>query len=125
MVNFHICPVCGYNMEVPPCDYNICSSCGTEFGHPDLQVAELREAWLATGPRWWSQYEQPPKAWDGNIQLLRMQVLNSPAQPQGQQYAIASNNSVDYPQYGATWTKRGRRQHRAIFDFDLGPAYAG
>ncbi len=59
MIN--ICPVCGYLMEDPPKDYNICPSCGTEFGYHDLNssIAELRAAWLRTGPRWWSRVETP------------------------------------------------------------------
>src|SRR6266446_4815425 len=46
------CPVCGYEMDDPPRDYNICPSCGTEFGLHDVNasISELRAAWLQTGP---------------------------------------------------------------------------
>jgi predicted amidophosphoribosyltransferase len=33
----HMCPVCGYGMEDPPQDYNICPCCGTEFGLHDAE----------------------------------------------------------------------------------------
>lgn len=71
MVNPYICPVCGYGMEVPPYDYNICSSCGTEF-EPSLDsasYADLRTAWIATGPAWWSTHNTRPKNWDPWAQL--------------------------------------------------------
>lgn len=69
MIN--ICPVCGYLMEDPPKDYNICPSCGTEFGYHDLNssIAELRAAWLRTGPRWWSRVDAQPYNWDPYLQL--------------------------------------------------------
>ena len=67
-----MCPVCGYKMEEPPRDYNICPSCGTEFGNHDLNasIEDLRKAWLRTGPRWWSETEPQPKDWNPFKQLL-------------------------------------------------------
>ena len=60
------CPVCGYEMEAPPRGNRICPSCGTEFGLHDVSasIAELREAWLVTGPRWWSMTDARPENWD-------------------------------------------------------------
>jgi len=60
------CPVCGYEMEAPPRDYRICPSCGSEFGVHDANVTipELRDAWLETGPRWWSKTDPKPTGWD-------------------------------------------------------------
>jgi hypothetical protein len=67
----NICPVCGYLMEDPPTDYNICPSCGTEFGYHDVNssIAELRANWLRTGPQWWSTTDPCPLNWDPYIQL--------------------------------------------------------
>lgn len=81
MVNFNICPVCGYQMEVPPSDYNICSSCGTEFGH-DIRasIPDLRAAWIRTGPAWWSRFNERPQHWDPRLQLDRL-ILNAPVLP--------------------------------------------
>jgi transposase len=71
MVTKNLCPVCGYEMEDPPRDYNICPSCGTEFGHHDVNasIAELRAAWLGTGPKWWSTVDPKPVNWDPFRQL--------------------------------------------------------
>jgi hypothetical protein len=62
----NMCPVCGYDMEDPPPDFNICPSCGTEFGNNDVNasIKELRSAWLRNGARWWSPVDSPPDGWD-------------------------------------------------------------
>jgi len=67
----NLCPVCGYNMDDPPRDYNICPSCGTEFGLHDLNasIIELREAWIKSGPKWWSNTDTKPEGWDPYAQL--------------------------------------------------------
>jgi hypothetical protein len=60
------CPVCGYGMGAPPKDYRICPCCGTEFGVSDVNasIAELREAWMKTGPEWWGDLDAKPVNWD-------------------------------------------------------------
>ena len=65
------CPVCGYEMEAPPKDYRICPSCGTEFGVHDVNasIAELRDAWMSTGPKWWSKTDAVPANWDPFTQM--------------------------------------------------------
>lgn len=74
MVTKSMCPVCGYEMKDPPRDYNICPSCGTEFGLHDANasVAELRLAWLKTGPRWWSATEPQPAEWNPFMQIAEL-----------------------------------------------------
>ena len=74
MKSDNFCPVCGYDMDDPPRDYNICPSCGTEFDLHDLNasVLELREAWIKTGPTWWSKTDDPPKNWNPYRQLGRL-----------------------------------------------------
>lgn len=51
MVTTYLCPVCGYGMEDPPSDFNICPCCGTEFGYHDANTSTntLRAAWLRGG----------------------------------------------------------------------------
>jgi hypothetical protein len=68
MVN--MCPVCGYGMEDPPQDYNICPSCRTEFGLHDANnsIAALRAAWLRAGAHWWSCVDPEPQGWDPYLQ---------------------------------------------------------
>lgn len=71
MISENQCPVCGYEMEAPPTNYRICPSCGTEFGVHDVNasIAELREAWMETGPRWWSKTDPQPVNWDPLAQM--------------------------------------------------------
>src|SRR5437868_7487764 len=65
------CPVCGYQMEGKPENYRICASCGTEFGVSDVNasIAELREAWMETGPKWWGDEDLRPADWDAIRQM--------------------------------------------------------
>jgi hypothetical protein len=78
MVN--MCPVCGYEMEDPPRDFNICPCCGTEFGLHDVNssIAELRAAWLRAGAVWWSPTDPPPEGWDPYLQLDNLTSARSP-----------------------------------------------
>lgn len=61
----YICPVCEFPMEDPAADFNICPSCGTEFGYNDAGVThqELRKQWIASGKKWWSITDDPPAFW--------------------------------------------------------------
>lgn len=74
MVNEKLCTVCGYEMEEGPRDYNICSSCGTEFGLHDVNstVENLRYVWLSGGAKWYSAAIPPPTKWDPIQQLASM-----------------------------------------------------
>lgn len=71
MVSKYVCPVCGFWMEDPACEYNICSCCGTEFGNHDLSasIIQLRASWLRNGALWWSRAEAPPNEWDPYMQV--------------------------------------------------------
>lgn len=70
------CPVCGYGMEYPPADYNICPSCGTEFGVNDVNssIAELRNGWIVRGLAWWSPVDLAPPGWNPSEQLLQLKA---------------------------------------------------
>ena len=73
------CPVCGYpSLPNPPIDmsYEICPSCGTEFGYTDFQRSheKLMLAWLRTGPQWFAAWIPAPPLWNGRIQLLRYRI---------------------------------------------------
>lgn len=70
----HLCPVCGYLMDDPPSDYNICPSCGTEFGHNDRNAsfAQLRATWLRNGAKWWSSVDRQPENWDPYLQVSNL-----------------------------------------------------
>jgi len=77
MKNENLCPVCGYELEAPPRDYRICPSCGTEFGVHDVNatIADLREAWMKTGPRWWSRTDSIPANWDPIDQMAKAGIV--------------------------------------------------
>jgi len=69
-----LCPVCGFELDDPPRDYNICPSCGTEFGLHDVNasILQLRQAWIETGPQWWSTTDPQPENWNPFVQLGRV-----------------------------------------------------
>ena len=71
MVTTCLCPVCGYGMEDPPSDFNICPCCGTEFGYHDVNTSTntLRAAWLRGGAKWWSTTDPEPDGWDPYVQV--------------------------------------------------------
>jgi len=72
------CPVCGFDrLTAPPYDefncatFEICPSCGTEFGYDDanVSVAILRQNWIEKGMPWFSQNTPKPMDWDPFDQL--------------------------------------------------------
>lgn len=74
MVNEKLCTVCGYEMEEGPRDWNICPSCGTEFGLHDVNssIENLRNVWLATGAKWYSDFVSKPQGWNPAVQLAQL-----------------------------------------------------
>lgn len=88
----NLCPVCGYEMDDPPCGYNTCPSCGTEFGLHDANasIVELREAWLRTGPKWWSATDPRPADWDPYAQLARLGLTSGAVVPLAGVYRVIS-----------------------------------
>jgi hypothetical protein len=74
----YICPVCGYEkLTEPPENFNICCSCGTEFGFDDFELsyAALRHRWIANGCQWFSTPEGPPAEWDPIKQIKNLFYL--------------------------------------------------
>jgi hypothetical protein len=72
MNSLYRCPICYYpKLQFPPADYNICPSCGTEFGYDDFSKSaeELREEWIRGGAKWFSDTTRPPEGWNPYIQL--------------------------------------------------------
>jgi transposase-like protein len=74
------CPVCGYDeLEDAAYDehgcasFEICPSCGTEFGYDDnsKEHSRLRDQWKHQGMKWWSNSVSPPDGWDPVAQLRR------------------------------------------------------
>jgi hypothetical protein len=83
MAMLNMCPVCGYpNLKHDPMptygggSYEICPSCGFQFGVSDEDVghsfAEWRDEWIANGMRWSSVAQAPPAEWDPVAQLERV-----------------------------------------------------
>lgn len=86
-MNQHVtyrCPVCGYTgLTEPPRSsygggsYEICYSCGFEFGVTDddrgFSYEEWRRLWVSRGMPWDSaRFESPPPDWDPAQQLARL-----------------------------------------------------
>lgn len=84
----YTCPVCGYpGLAEPPRSrsgggsYEICPSCGFEFGVTDddrgYSYADWRQRWVDRGMPWDSDgIEPPPTGWDPATQLRA--VANAP-----------------------------------------------
>lgn len=78
-----VCPVCGYpQLKEPAYDrglpsYEICPSCGTEFGYDDAHATEsrtdvlasLRQQWVDKGFPWSGVASEPPPNWNPAEQL--------------------------------------------------------
>lgn len=81
----YICPVCGFpDLHDPPrsaesggASYEICPSCGFEFGvsNDDLghSYEEWRDRWIEGGMHWASQGRRPPNGWDPRNQVRSVQ----------------------------------------------------
>ncbi len=82
-----ICPVCGYELDIPSWDGElpsdeICPSCGIQFGYNDATGGDMelrrkvhdtwRSEWVAKGMPWSSVGQAPPKDWDPIQQLRRV-----------------------------------------------------
>lgn len=76
----YTCPVCGYpNLSELPWSeeeggsYEICASCGFEFGYTDedqgYSYESWRARWIANGMQWRSRGIAPPPGWDPQRQL--------------------------------------------------------
>ncbi len=74
------CPVCGFwGLDEPPRSesgggsYEICFSCGFEFGVTDddkeYTYESWRARWISRGMRWYASSEPAPPGWDPQRQL--------------------------------------------------------
>ena len=111
----NLCPVCGYEMEAPPKNYRVCPSCGTEFGVHDANasVADLRDAWLKSGPRWWSNSDSQPTGWDPLAQMERAGIVVK-RQPASQPSSIGTSSSTAVVGGRDYWVATGPRQPDGI-----------
>lgn len=68
----YLCPVCGFHLDEEPADFNICESCGTEFGYHDSSRShsQLRYEWLLGGMKWSSQAIAKPLNWNPTRQMI-------------------------------------------------------
>jgi hypothetical protein len=100
----NFCPVCGYEMNAPPRDFRICSSCGTEFGLNDVNasIAELRDAWFSSGPEWWSKTTAKPENWNALDQMEKAGIVIK-RQPASELSFISTSSSTALVA-GQDWT---------------------
>jgi hypothetical protein len=78
------CPVCGYpELYEPPrhpesggASYEICPSCGFQFGVSDddegCSYEEWRQRWIRAGMPWSTSGRRPPPGWDPEQQMKRV-----------------------------------------------------
>lgn len=111
MVSENMCPVCGYEMDGLPKNYNICSSCGTEFGVSDVNssIAELRDAWLESGPAWWSKTDVPPVNWDPIGQMERAGIGVKKLAARADSFVITATSTATIATAGS-WVGRPVQQ---------------
>lgn len=78
----HTCPACGYpGLEEAPKSpsgggsYEICPSCGFQFGVTDddegISYEEWRRRWVLKGCPWFSVGIRPPADWNPHSQMSR------------------------------------------------------
>ena len=81
----HTCPVCGYPdlREAPRSkrsggSYEICPSCGFQFGVTDddrgFTYEAWRKLWVEGGMVWDQGRSQPPAGWNPRLQLAQIGV---------------------------------------------------
>lgn len=75
----YLCPVCGFLLDYPPEDFNICPSCGVEFDADTVEhsIADLHKAWVGRGMRWTSTVIPRPADYNPAEQLRRLPIANS------------------------------------------------
>ena len=100
-------------MEDPPRDYNICPSCGTEFGLHDVNasIEELRIAWLQRGPKWWSPVDCEPVDWDPLKQLQDAGLSSSSAKLSTGTATTAITASADF---NRDWVRQAHMEYLRI-----------
>ena len=107
----NLCPVCGFQMDDPPVNYNICPSCGTEFGVHDVNssIEQLREAWIQSGPKWWSTTDPQPEGWDPYVQLGQLGLASGAVVGTTNVVRVVSTTSSQGPPLSGGWLGVGER----------------
>jgi hypothetical protein len=83
-MNKYMCPICGFDgLQEPPRSssgggsYEICPSCGFQFGVSDDDEGRTYEGWRADwfrrGTPWSSVGQTPPLGWNPAEQLKRIE----------------------------------------------------
>jgi hypothetical protein len=72
----YVCPVCGFLLDHPAKDFNICPSCGVEFDADTVEysVEELRSAWENRGMEWSSPVIARPPNFNAVAQLKNLDM---------------------------------------------------
>ncbi len=116
------CPVCGYpGLEEPPRSpagggsYEICPSCGFQFGVDDddkgISHDEWRARWQEKGLKWSSRGIAAPEGWNPKTQLAKvMEAPRTPATPR--RTALKSPVKGKKPAKSAKSAKRTPRKKR-------------
>lgn len=84
MTTGYTCPACGYDDLIEPpygdgedASYEICPSCGFEYGYTDdssgYTFEQWRAEWEAEGRQWFSRSRTKPNGWDPVEQLKNLE----------------------------------------------------
>jgi hypothetical protein len=75
----YICPVCGFLLKYPAANFNICPSCGVEFGADDIDhdIGELQQLWFDRGMVWSSPVLPRPVDYNPALLLKNLEASSS------------------------------------------------
>jgi len=95
----HICPVCGFLLDYPAADFNICPSCGVEFEADtiDHSFEELRDLWTNRGMTWTSRVAPKPRNYNPALQMQNLFAHGSNALSQQDVYLSNESRVSDAP----------------------------
>lgn len=122
----HLCPVCGFRglIEAPRSlsgggSYEICPSCGFEFGVSDDDLGHSyeswREAWIAKGMKWYSRGLKQPAEWNPKQQVADIAAPAAmPAKSSGKkETAPLAKKPAAKPSASAATSKPARKKAAA------------
>jgi hypothetical protein len=81
----HLCPVCGFDQLTKPAydhrgfgSLEVCASCGFQFNISDTRhgwsFEDWRKKWVSDGMLWSSKTVRPPRQWNPQNQIGRLQT---------------------------------------------------
>jgi hypothetical protein len=94
----YVCPVCGFLLDYPAKDFNICPSCGVEFDADTVEysINELRLAWMNRGMEWSSGVIPRPLKYDPVVQLRNLDVSRVSSSMSQALFGVRDSTQTEY-----------------------------